>query len=36
VGKELALGVVTYAVVAFLHVRAIRKVPLALAMKAAE
>ena len=34
--QEVLMGAITYAVVAFLHVRRIRKVPLALAMKVQE
>lgn len=34
--EEIALGIATYAVVAFFHIRRIRRVPLSLAMKAQE
>ena len=33
---EIALGIAVYTVVAFLHVRRIRRVPLSLAMKVQE
>lgn len=36
IAKDLALGIVTYAVVAFLHVRRIKRVPLSLALKVTE